>query len=127
MSDTGAENRVDEQPREWLDSPWVWFGLFAAMGIIALLAVSPKYAQRQGRLEQRYENRLRMEYQRRHAAAPDVPGEATSSAPTRMSEARTTSSLVPIALSLAIVLVVAAILVWRRVQRRVPVRPPGGL
>jgi len=126
MSDDAEENRVDEQPREWLDSPWVWFGLFAAMGIIALVAVSPKYAQRQGRLEQRYENRLRMENERRQAATPDVPGETTSPAPTRMSEARTTSSLVPIALALAIVLVVAGILVWRRWQRRVPDRPTGG-
>jgi hypothetical protein len=39
------------------DSPWFWAMVFSAMGVVLLLAISPKYAQRQGRLELQYQAR----------------------------------------------------------------------
>jgi hypothetical protein len=50
------------------DSPWFWLFAFSAMGLIGLLAVSPKYDDRQKRLEARYEGR-----QRARAAAERPP------------------------------------------------------
>jgi hypothetical protein len=41
------------------DSPWFWLFAFSSMGLIGLLAVSPKYDDRQKRLEARYEGRQR--------------------------------------------------------------------
>jgi hypothetical protein len=41
------------------DSPWFWLFAFSAIGLIGLLAVSPKYDDRQKRLEARYEGRQR--------------------------------------------------------------------
>jgi hypothetical protein len=106
--------------RPWQESPWLWFGLYAAMALVALLAVAPKYARRQGRLEQRYENRVRMEQQR-------LSPSTGMTAPTRMSEARAQTSLVPLALVLIGVLAVAAIVLWLRSQRHTERRagPPG--
>ena len=46
------------------DSVWFWLFAFSATGLIGLLAVSPKYDDRQKRLEARYEGR-----QRAHEAA----------------------------------------------------------
>jgi hypothetical protein len=70
-----------------VDSPWFWVLLFCAGGVVFLLAMGPKYAQRQRRLELQYH--ARQEMLRRQAegrfearepgqegdAAPPVPGE----------------------------------------------------
>ncbi len=42
------------------DSVWFWLFAFSATGLIGLLAVSPKYDDRQKRLEARYEARSRV-------------------------------------------------------------------
>jgi hypothetical protein len=46
------------------DSPWFWMMLFCGGGLVLLLALSPKYAKRQGRLEMQYH--ARQETLRRH-------------------------------------------------------------
>lgn len=55
--ETGRAPQPDP-PGGWAESPWIWLGMFAAVGLLALLVVMPKYAQRQGRLEQRYQHRI---------------------------------------------------------------------
>ncbi len=42
------------------ESPWFWMALFAAIGILGLLVISPKYGTRQARMEQRYQHRLKV-------------------------------------------------------------------
>lgn len=126
MSQHPVEHESPDQPSGWLDSPWLWFGLFAAMGIIALVAVAPKYARRQGRLEQRYENRLRTQEQRQ-AAATGVSAETVAAAtPTRMGDARATSSLLSIALVLLVGFAAAAFFVRWRNRRHHPFHPADG-
>ncbi|MBX3412154.1 MAG: hypothetical protein KF708_05495 [Pirellulales bacterium] len=125
MSQPPAEQPSSNLPAGWLESPWLWFGLFAAMGIFALLVVAPKYARRQGRLEQRYENRLRIEEQRR-AAARDDGNTPSTEAPTRMGDARASSSLAPIALVLLVGFSGAAFFVWWRARRPAPWHPADG-
>ena len=118
MSHHPLENQSHDVPAGWTDSPWLWFGLFAAIGIIALAAVAPKYARRQGRLEQRYENRLRTQEQRQAAATGATADPVANSSPTRMGEARATTSLVPIALALLVGFALAALFVRWRTRRR---------
>jgi hypothetical protein len=50
------------------DSPWFWLFAFSAMGLIGLLAISPKYDDRQKRLEARYEGR-----QKARQSVPSAP------------------------------------------------------
>lgn len=126
MSQHHVEHESPAQPSAWLDSPWLWFGLFAAMGIIALVAVAPKYARRQGRLEQRYENRLRTQEQRQTAATGPTADTVAPTTPTRMGDARATSSLVPIALVLLAGFAAAAFFVRWRTRHRHPLRPTDG-
>jgi len=39
------------------DSPWFWVMVFAAMGVVLLLVIMPKYSKRQSRLELQYQAR----------------------------------------------------------------------
>jgi len=106
---TTPPSAAHDAPRGWLDTPWPWFGLFAVMGLAFLLAIAPKYAQRQGRLERRYENRVQIE-ERRLGSSTD------SAAPVLMRDARAQTSLVPLAVVLLGLLVAVWIggMVWLR-------------
>jgi hypothetical protein len=42
------------------DSAWFWVLVFALMAEVALFALAPKYARRQGQIETRYEARERI-------------------------------------------------------------------
>jgi hypothetical protein len=39
------------------DSPWLWFALFAAVGLAALLATGGKFGKRQAGIENKYQAR----------------------------------------------------------------------
>ncbi|MCG8450353.1 MAG: hypothetical protein MI725_12350 [Pirellulales bacterium] len=39
------------------DSPWLWFGLFSAVGLVALVATGGKYGHRQATLERKAQAR----------------------------------------------------------------------
>jgi hypothetical protein len=54
------------------DSPWFWLSLFGTVALVALSLISQKYAQRQMRLEQRYQNRLEAQAAQR-AGRQDKP------------------------------------------------------
>ncbi len=40
------------------ESPWFWLALFAGMALFALVVIQGKYARRQGRIDQRYVDKL---------------------------------------------------------------------
>ena len=58
---------MSDQPREIenrqpaktpiTDSPWLWFALFTAVGLAALLATGGKFGQRQANIENKYQAR----------------------------------------------------------------------
>lgn len=80
LDETGRAPQPDP-PGGWAESPWIWLGMFAAVGLLALLVVMPKYAQRQGRLEQRYQHRIevaqRLATEVPTSAAPESAAETT--------------------------------------------------
>jgi len=45
--------KTPEEPRRLSDSPLFWFFVFGATGLLAAVAISPKHARRQERLEER--------------------------------------------------------------------------
>ena len=106
-------------PRESIaDSPWFWVGLFAGMALLALIVVAPKYAQRQGRIEQRHENRQRMAEEQQGVVARD-PAAADGTQPTQpgLREARARTSLLPLLLFVGLVLCVSLVFIARRRYR----------
>lgn len=62
------------------DNPWFWLMLFGGMGIVAVVAIGPKHAARQARLERMAESRQR-------AAAAREAGVAASAVETQQSAA----------------------------------------
>jgi len=98
------------------DSPWFWVLLFSLVGLLALIAMSPKYRQRQANIERQYQARERV--------AERITAENNSGAAERIDELEaqrpyvmtTSDKLVPIwplAVLLALVSLVAAVMLWR--------------
>ena len=70
-----AGNEVQHEPGGWgrsaakppaaplADSPWFWAALFAAMALIALVAMSGKYSRRQANIEQKFQARERVTWE----------------------------------------------------------------
>jgi hypothetical protein len=94
------------------DSPWFWAMIFSAMGVTLLLAISPKYAKRQGRLELQYQ--ARQEITRRQvegSGAMREPGEEGSAAPPGPGEL--IIPLWPLVLLFAVLFALAAGMLYR--------------
>ena len=97
------------------DSPWFWVLLFALVGLLALVAMSPKYGRRQANIERQYQARERV--------AEKITAENNPAATERMDdvEARpyvvtTSEKLIPIwplSVLLALVSLVAAVMLVR--------------
>jgi len=64
-----ASNQTDSAapPKAPLaESPWFWLALFAGMALFALVVIQGKYTRRQGRLDQRYIDKLEAQQQAAH-------------------------------------------------------------
>lgn len=108
MSETSP--KVGERTTNLAESPLFWFGLFAAMALLGLVAVAPRYGQRQAGLEQRHEAR-----QRAAARGDQPPGEAEG-IDFEERQLRARSSLMPLMLLalIALVIIVVATIALRR-------------
>jgi hypothetical protein len=109
MSDPSSTPRAKQSLS---DSPWFWAMIFSAMGVVLLLAISPKYAKRQGRLELQYQ--ARQEIARRQvegASAMREPGEEGSAAPPVPGEL--IIPLWPLMLLFAVLFAIAAGMLYR--------------
>ena len=102
------------------DSPWLWFSLFSAVGLAALLATGGKFGDRQASIERRAQARAAVaeglavaENERGEKSAPDAP---RYSAP-----GQTQVRLVPLAVTLGLLLAASlGMLVREQLQRRNP-------
>ena len=54
------------------DSPWFWICLFGTFGLVMLVAMDAKYAQRQAQIERQYQGRTRAA-QQRAGETPSTP------------------------------------------------------
>lgn len=99
------------------DSPWFWAMLFCAAGMMFLLAMWPRYAARQRRLEMQY--LAREEIVRRGAAgerAAREPGDEGEAPPPAVGEL--IIPIWPLWLPLAALFAVSVILLWQSRRRR---------
>ena len=54
---TAHNNPQFENPPPIAESIWFWIACFSAVGLLALVAIGPKYAQRQAQIERQYQAR----------------------------------------------------------------------
>ena len=111
-------NSPVKRPPPVTDSPWFWIALFGAMGLAALLAVSPKYGQRQAAIERKYQARQQMA---RSADGMPIAGETRPPTDVAYSDPNNTIvTLWPIRLVVLLVTVVSAaqLVRQRRAQHR---------
>ena len=57
MTDTSDDILAHSKPKPLSESIWFWIVCFSAAGLLALTAISPKYAQRQAQIERQYQAR----------------------------------------------------------------------
>lgn len=94
------------------DSPWFWVLLFAVAGLIALLAIAPRYSPRQRRIEMQY--MAREEMLRRRAEGEPVARETGlegDAAPPAADEL--IIPLWPLGMALLLVIAVSSAMLWR--------------
>ena len=76
VSDNRSACQIDEFRLG--DSPWFWLALFGSVAIVGLSIVGGKYAKRQMRLEQRYQNRVQVQVERQSGKPVDRERVATA-------------------------------------------------
>ena len=89
------------------DSPWFWVELFSGMALLGILIIGPKFVQRQGQIERRFEGR-------QHAYS-DPAGEGTAEPvlASRETEGGNRVSLMPLAALVALVMGISAVMLLR--------------
>ena len=116
-------NRPAERLPPLTDSPWFWLVLFGGMGLMALVAVGPKYGRRQAPIERKFQARqqIRISADRDATANGNTPPVAVEYS----TAADTVVKLWPIqALVLVVTVAAAAALVRHRIaQHRACVSP----
>lgn len=94
------------------DSPWLWFSLFAAVGLVALLATGGKFGNRQAEIER--EGQARTALAEGMQIEEDGTGRKTATrAPEYSHPGQTEIRLVPLALTIGAVLVVSLAMLLR--------------
>ena len=57
MTDTSDDILSHSKPNPLAESIWFWIVCFSAAGLLALMAIGPKYARRQAQIERQYQAR----------------------------------------------------------------------
>jgi hypothetical protein len=98
------------------DSAWFWVLLFSLVGLLALVAMSPKYGRRQANIERQYQARERVAEKITAENNPDASARIDDLDARRPYVATTSEKLIPIwplAVLLALVSLVAAVMLVR--------------
>ena len=97
------------------DSPWFWLELFCIVAVMAIALIGPKFQQRQGQIERRFDGRQHA-YSRPAGEATAEPGVAS-----RQIVDDNRVSLMPLQLVIAGVMLLAAYMLARsRTQAKSP-------
>ena len=101
------------------DSPWFWLELFSGMALVGILVIGPKFVQRQGQIERRFEGR-------QHAySSPAGEGTHEPVLAPREIEGSNRVSLTPLAALVAIVMGISAMMLVRSRAQFAPHRVAG--
>jgi hypothetical protein len=102
-NDSGGWGRSAAKPpaAALTDSPWFWAAIFAAMALVALVAMSGKYGRRQANIEQKYQAREQVNWEQAGDGEYSQPG-------------KTVIPLWPLAIPLAGVIAVSVVMLVRR-------------
>ncbi|MEX2186724.1 MAG: hypothetical protein WD875_08020 [Pirellulales bacterium] len=74
-----ASTNANAAGQRLVDSPWFWLCLFATAAVVALLAIGPKYRQREARLESTFRMREHLARSNAQRATTADNGIATES------------------------------------------------
>ena len=96
------------------DSPWLWFGLFAGVGLIFLVATGGKYGRRQSGLERKAQ--ARMAAAQGLEVTEDATGRKTTAGQPKYSDPNQTKiPLYPLGITLALIFTVCLVMFLREV------------
>jgi len=100
------------------DSPWLWFALFAAVGLVALWATGGKFGKRQASIEMK--GQARSALMEGLDVEEDAQGRKTASTTPKYSQpGKTRIRLWPLAISLGLVCVASLCMLAReRLQKK---------
>ena len=114
------EESQPEAPRETslAESPLFWIALFAAMAVLALAAIGPKYARRQAGLVNRYEARSQAQGGALQPSPTQQDDDAQMAAESGTGQPRTNVRPIAIALGAVVVAALSGLLVARRRKQR---------
>lgn len=84
------------------DSPWLWFAMFSAVGLAALLATGGKFGKRQAGIERKYQARKAVASGELKVETDATGGKATTGAPEYSSPDATIVPLWPLEILLGL-------------------------
>ena len=105
-----------DRPPAVTDSPWFWLCLFSGVAILAVAAIGPKYAKRQGGIERKFQ--MREHVAERRAAGDTNPDDEVFTPPGEIA-----ATLWPVVAVLAVIFVGSAVMLIRRRRQTNDVAP----
>ncbi len=99
------------------DSPFFWLTLFGLAAIAALALIGPKFSQRQGALEMKYEGRLRA-WQQPAAPADLATPQDEATVTDEEASGKKPNLVMTLGLPLLALMYLAAAVIWLRARRR---------
>ena len=115
----------DQKPPPITDSPWLWFALFAAVGLITLLATGGKFKRRQSGIERKDQARIAVAEGTVEVTGDPSGRKTVKGMPEYSRPEMTEIGLLPISITVGTVLVVSlALLARERLSYRSLEEPP---
>jgi hypothetical protein len=108
------------QPSPITDSPWLWFALFSAVSLVALLATGGKFGKRQATIERKGQARTAI-MEGLQVDVDSTGRKSAAAAPTYSQPGETRVRLMPLAITLGLVLLASLGLLAR--ERLTPREP----
>lgn len=108
------------------DSPYLWFALFTAVGLSALLATGGRFGRRQASIENKYQARSAIAAGRMELDPEGGPARPVGAAPRFSTPARTMIPLWPLEILLGMILAFCVVMLLRQRARLAGDPPPPG-
>lgn len=107
------------------DSPWLWFALFSAVGLAALLATGGKFGKRQSNIERQYQARAAVASGRLQIRESGVGEKTAAGVPAYVTPQRPAIPVWPLEIILGLVCAASfGLLLRQRLGVRQPAAPP---